>query len=131
MSASKYNPATVQIIIDALKEGVFITCACGLARISRETHYAWMKKYPDYSDTVRHALATAQMFYVQQLKEKRDPKFMLARRFGYVEKVEVDTIKKVTYELVIGDGVPGNQTAGQAEAADAGPDEDTGEPREA
>jgi hypothetical protein len=95
---SKYTPSTIGKVIGSLQAGLSVESACEYAEIDPDTHYDWIKKYPDYSEKVTAArlygkiLASKQVTDVLQDVTREKPKYSESVRvttaWKYLEKHE-------------------------------------------
>lgn len=89
MNNGKYkNGETVKKIIEALKNGSTDKEAFMTGGISRETFYAWIREYPEFSDAVKMAREEARENRIAQLEAS-----LYKRAMGY-------TVKEKKSELV-------------------------------
>ena len=78
---SKYTPDTVGKVLGSLQAGLSVDSACEHAGINPDTHYAWLKEYPDYSEKISAArlygkvLAAKQVTDVLQDITREKPKY--------------------------------------------------------
>ena len=87
-------------MIDALKKTLWIvTSACLQVGISRETHYQWLEKYPEYAKEVASVADLALDFAESSLHKQIQDHDTTATIFylkcrgkkrGYIEKTEVE-----------------------------------------
>jgi hypothetical protein len=54
---TKYSPAIVRVICDAVADGTPFRFAAALGGISAGTFYDWQKRFPEFSDAIQRALA--------------------------------------------------------------------------
>jgi hypothetical protein len=54
---TKYSPATVRAITDAVADGMPYRLAAALGGISIDTFHEWQKRFPEFSDAIKRALA--------------------------------------------------------------------------
>lgn len=52
---TKYTPATVKRIVDAIRVGATFEMACAYGGISHETFCEWRRKYPEFLEAVKAA----------------------------------------------------------------------------
>jgi hypothetical protein len=82
MAHSKKTPRVVGVILAMLRTGCTHRAAYGMACISRETFYAWMRDDPIFSANVREAEAVAEAYWLQQaVAEGKNFTKLLSLRF--------------------------------------------------
>ncbi len=69
---SKYEPARVAKIIDAINLGATYELAAGYAGISPDTLTAWKDRYPDFSDMLREAEGRAATKWLAKIERAAD-----------------------------------------------------------
>lgn len=82
----KYNPQTVQIILDAIRDCMTYASAAEAGGISYDTFNEWRKHHAEFSEAVLKANADAKLALLRQVKAatKRDWRsaaWMLEHRF--------------------------------------------------
>lgn len=101
MNNGKYNPKTVEKIVDRIRAGVPKKYAAIGAGIIEDTFYRWLKEKPEFSDAVRQAEADAilrntALVEKHAVRDWRAASWWLERRapddFGRSDKLEV-TVK--------------------------------------
>jgi transposase len=90
------------LIIDHMEKGYSKDSIAGLLRISRDTLYQWVKKYSDFSDTIKEGEELSRLFWEQKandhLTHYKDGKqlnstvwiFNMKNRFGWRDKIDVE-----------------------------------------
>jgi len=108
---TKYDPKYCQEIIDFMSRGDSLTAFAGEIQVSRETIYEWERTYPEFSDAINTARYKCQAWWETQGKiglfmGKEDGTFSqstwifnMKARFGYRDKVEVETTGTHKIEL--------------------------------
>src|SRR5262245_47276320 len=66
---SKYTPDTIGKILGSLQAGLSVDSACEHAGINPDTHYAWLKEYPDYSEKVTAARQDGKILSSKQVTD--------------------------------------------------------------
>lgn len=66
---SKYTPATVKKIVDALGAGNTRRAACAYGGVDEKTLANWMRRYSDFSDAVKEAEASAEVGHVARIAQ--------------------------------------------------------------
>ena len=102
MAVSKKTPAKVAIILAMLRTGCTHRAAYGLARISRDTFYDWMRTDETFSAKVREAEAVAEAEWLSRaVAEGKNYTKLLSMRFrddwGEQIRVEHTGAVEVTY----------------------------------
>lgn len=64
---TKYNPAIVKKITDAIRVGSTFGLACAYAGISEETFSQWRKRYPEFSEAIKEAEGGAAVKWLAQI----------------------------------------------------------------
>jgi hypothetical protein len=95
---TKYTPDAIGKVIGSLQAGLSIDSACEHAGINPDTHYEWLKQYPDYSEKISAArlygkiLAGKQVQDILQDITREKPKYSETTRATtsrwYLEKHE-------------------------------------------
>lgn len=65
---TKYEPARVKKILDAIRVGATYTHACNYAGISFETFSQWQQKYPEFSEQVKEAEGAALVGWLAKIE---------------------------------------------------------------
>jgi len=110
---TKYNSSFCQITIDLMDDGKSIYQVARHLRVSRQTLYTWMDKYPDFMDAIRVGKDWGQGYWeeeFQRMMYTREGQPQLWRlymgsRFGWEEKAtiidqETATPKSIQVEIV-------------------------------
>lgn len=93
---TKCTRKTMARIKEALLLGATYKIAAQYAGIGMSTFYEWKKDKPEFLDAVESTEAACAMFHLKLLKKaavKGDvttSKYILDRRHGYIEKMQVD-----------------------------------------
>lgn len=66
---SKYTPQNVGKILGALQAGLSIESACEYIEIDPDTHYEWIKRYPEYSEKVISAKMYGKLLASKQVTD--------------------------------------------------------------
>jgi len=66
---TKYKPEYCKIVRREMKKGYTKLAVAGTLGITRDTFYEWCKRYPEFSDTVRHGEVLAQCFWENLMRE--------------------------------------------------------------
>jgi hypothetical protein len=66
-----YRPEYCEAVIDFMAQGYSLTAFAGSIRVARETVYAWIKTYSDFSDAVSRARATRVQWLEAKLLRSR------------------------------------------------------------
>lgn len=69
---AKYEPKVVEGMVKALKLGLTVEDACDANDISKQTHYVWLKQYPDYNDAIKRAKAQGEEHLLTKIAEHGD-----------------------------------------------------------
>lgn len=131
---SKLTAERRKVILDALLEGCTHRAAYGMARISAETFYRWLKEQPVFCEDVRAAEAWAESQWLEAAKA--DPKSrvkLLSLRFrdDWGERIQLEHMGGVSVTYTndwrgapadAPPGADGGAPAGEAvQLADRGP----------
>ena len=101
MATSKKTPAKVAIILAMLRTGCTHRAAYGLACISRDTFYEWMRSDPEFSAKVREAEAVAEADWLMRaVDEGKNFTKLLSMRFrdDWGERIAIEHTAGVTVE---------------------------------
>lgn len=111
-----WRESRVGIMCEAFRNGSNITDACAFAKISRDTYYDWIKKYPDIS--YKFEAAQADMIITAQATLRKGITYDPKLAFDYLKsKRSIDfTPQKVALEgsLVLHDETSPNVAAAVA-----------------
>lgn len=97
----KYSPETTEKLVKHLKKGSTITSACQAVGISRETFYDWMDKKPDFSDTIKKAMAIPDRKVENSLFKQAKGFFKVKEKHFEVEKDGKKQLVKVIEKVVL------------------------------
>lgn len=75
---SKYTPEVVKELVKIIAGGHSHKTACGFVGINRDTFYQWMKKYSDFSDTIKKAENQAKIGLLEKIKKAGDDHWQAA-----------------------------------------------------
>ncbi len=67
---TKYKKSYGKALIKHCENGGWAMSFCGEIGISRDTFYAWIKKYPYFSDTYKIARQKSQLWYAKLLRQQ-------------------------------------------------------------
>lgn len=83
-----YTEHTVAVILRSLARGATRTAACGAARISRVTFYAWLKEIPDFklmvsqAEGLARAVCEDKLWHLIETMDGPSIRFWLQTRHG-------------------------------------------------
>lgn len=99
------KPSTIKnkqkVMLQALREcNALVTHAVKAAKISRSTHYEWMRKYPEYRSAVEElddfVLDKIENAAMRMIEEGKNPAIIIfylktkGKRRGFIEKQEIE-----------------------------------------
>ena len=97
---TKYDPDFCQIAVDAMAKGFSKEAVAGHLQISKDTLYAWIKLYPDFSYAIKEGLELSRMFWenlgIEHVTHTKASKqlnstvwlFNMKNRFNWADKIE-------------------------------------------
>ena len=111
---TKYKPKYCKMLIDHMAQGYSFESFAGLIKTSRQTIYTWTKDYRPFLDAKREGTQQAMLWWERMAMAGMAGKikgfnstvwvFSMKNRFGWRDKMSIDTEQEDSYEFTEDDG---------------------------
>lgn len=103
---TKYNDEIAAEIVALLTDGCVIADVCSKVGISQDSYFTWIKRYPEFSESVKRAKAEANVGAAQSLRTAMMPHDTVSKTVKVVKETRLRKVRgefgvsEVPYEWV-------------------------------